>query len=43
MKDWRCRLGWHRWVKQTNDDGQQYLVCARCGKYDDVPWRPIMG
>ena len=28
----RCRLGMHSYVKETNDEGGAYLVCARCGK-----------
>ena len=31
MKDVRCRLGWHRWVKR-HAEGSQYVQCARCGK-----------
>lgn len=30
-----CRVGWHTWHKRTNDAGQSYLTCGRCGKYAD--------
>ncbi|MDP1877193.1 MAG: hypothetical protein Q8M17_06525 [Actinomycetota bacterium] len=33
----RCRLGMHRNVKATNDEGGRYLVCTRCGKESFPP------
>ena len=33
----RCRLGLHRDVKATNDEGGRYLVCARCGRESFPP------
>ena len=34
---WRCRVGMHKWVKKTNDEGGRYLECSRCGKEDNIP------
>ena len=33
----RCKLGMHRNVKATNDEGGRYLVCERCGKESFPP------
>jgi hypothetical protein len=38
MKDIRCTLHWHAWVKKQIEDSQ-YVVCARCGK--DGPHRGV--
>ncbi len=27
----RCRLGFHHWEPRTNDDGEAYQACTRCG------------
>ena len=39
--DWRCHLGRHHFVRQTDDNpevrGQSVLVCTRCGQHDDGP------
>jgi hypothetical protein len=44
MKNWKCRIGWHRWAKRLNDSGETYLVCRRCAKYTDMPTHaPTMG
>jgi len=34
---WRCKVGVHKWVKKTNDEGGRYLECSRCGKEDNIP------
>jgi hypothetical protein len=34
---WRCKVGIHKWVKKTNDEGGRYLECSRCGKEDNIP------
>jgi hypothetical protein len=34
---WRCKVGMHKWVKKTNDEGGRYLECSRCGKEDNIP------
>lgn len=31
LKDIRCSVGWHTWVKRQIEDSQ-YVVCVRCGK-----------
>jgi hypothetical protein len=36
MKDVRCLLGWHAWVKRQVEDSQ-YAECKRCGK-DRPAW-----
>jgi hypothetical protein len=36
MKDVRCLIGWHDWVKRQVEDSQ-YVECRRCGK--DKPAR----
>jgi hypothetical protein len=33
----RCKVGMHKWVKKTNDEGGRYLECSRCGKEDNIP------
>ena len=30
-----CRLGWHKWRKQYNEQGQMYRTCRRCQEDDD--------
>ncbi len=30
-------LGFHRWQKLRNDDGDWYEKCKVCGKFSDVP------
>jgi hypothetical protein len=37
----RCWLTFHEWRLMTNDEGQQYKICARCGAYRD--FTPAMG
>jgi len=32
-----CYLGVHGWVTATNDDGERYLKCRRCGKFGGTP------
>jgi hypothetical protein len=32
-----CKLGMHRNVKATNDEGGRYLVCSRCGRESFPP------
>ena len=34
-KPLRCLLQFHEWRLITNDEGQQYKECARCGAYRD--------
>lgn len=34
----RCRLGFHAWVIRTNDTGERYEECRRCGEVGtDMP------
>ena len=30
-----CRLGWHKWVGRSTEDGGRFLQCSRCAKVDD--------
>lgn len=30
-----CRIGLHRWQTLSNDERQQYITCARCGRYSE--------
>ena len=32
-KPLRCLLLFHEWRLMTNDQGQQYKTCTRCGAY----------
>ncbi len=45
-RDWRCRLGRHRYVGRESDNpemrGVGYLQCVRCGKRKDPPSYGIM-
>ncbi len=34
-KPLRCLLTFHAWSLKTNDEGQQYKICDRCGAYRD--------
>ena len=34
-KPLRCLLFFHDWSLKTNDEGQQYKICDRCGAYRD--------
>ena len=34
-KNFLCRLGIHSWENHRNEEGQRYIVCARCGKESD--------
>jgi hypothetical protein len=40
-KPLRCLLQFHEWRLMTNDEGQQYKTCARCGAYRD--FTPVAG
>jgi hypothetical protein len=40
-KPLRCVLQFHRWRLMTNDEGQQYKTCERCGAYQD--FIPVAG
>ncbi len=31
MKDVRCALGMHKWIRRQIEDSQ-FLVCSRCGR-----------
>ena len=36
-RPFRCRLGWHKWVKHSTSDGtSRYLRCRRCPKETDL-------
>ena len=36
MKDFRCLLGFHRYVRQQMDEGSgTYLQCGRCRRVQD--------
>ena len=42
-RDWRCRIGWHAWVRRRNDPSARdaaayYMQCRRCEKV-----RPLAG
>jgi len=39
-KPLRCLLQFHQWRLMTNDEGQQYKQCDRCGAYRDFDPRP---
>ena len=39
-KPWRCVLQLHEWRLMTNDEGQQYKQCERCGAFRDFAPRP---
>ncbi len=34
-KSMLCRLGLHSWENKTNDEGERYIECRRCGKDND--------
>jgi hypothetical protein len=34
-KPLKCLLMLHEWRLMTNDEGQQYKTCDRCGAYRD--------
>ena len=34
-KPLKCLLMLHEWSLKTNDEGQQYKICDRCGAYRD--------
>jgi hypothetical protein len=39
-----CRLGWHRFVTRSTEDGGRFRQCARCDKVDDrAKLPPIAG
>ena len=31
-KPMTCRLGWHKWIRRSTEDGQRYLRCGGCDK-----------
>jgi hypothetical protein len=39
----RCRFGMHRFQTTTNDGGEAYLVCERCGKEEFPSWSIARG
>ncbi len=37
MKDLRCFISWHHWIKVPFPDGSGvYLECGRCGKVEEA-------
>jgi hypothetical protein len=38
-----CRIGWHKWRKAYNEQGQMYRTCQRCNEDDDPGARPSVG
>ena len=34
-KSWKCRIGWHAWVRRPGDDDPNHRMCARCHKGRD--------
>ena len=39
-KPLRCILFFHVWRLMTNDEGQQYKMCERCGAYREFAPSP---
>jgi hypothetical protein len=37
MKDLRCLVGSHRWLRSHVDGAPVGIVCQRCGKREDGP------
>jgi hypothetical protein len=35
-KTWKCRLGWHAWIRRPANPDPNLKVCRRCGKHTDV-------
>jgi hypothetical protein len=35
-KPWKCRLGWHAWVRRPGNPDPNLKRCRRCGKNTDV-------
>lgn len=42
-KPFLCRIGWHKWRKLHNEQGQMYRNCRRCDLDDDPGARPSVG
>ena len=34
-KSWKCRIGWHAFVRRPNDGDPNHKMCARCHKWRD--------
>ena len=37
LRDIRCLIGLHKWVRGRDEEGAKMLVCRRCGKQDHEP------
>ena len=35
-KPWKCRLGWHSWVRRHDTPDPSAQVCLRCGQHTQV-------
>ncbi|GIE93428.1 hypothetical protein [Paractinoplanes rishiriensis] len=33
-KPFVCRLGWHKWVTRSTEDGKKFRQCSRCSRDD---------
>jgi hypothetical protein len=31
-KPWKCRIGWHAYVRQAGHDDPSHQICLRCQK-----------
>jgi hypothetical protein len=36
MTRFLCYIGFHRYARRFNDQGEHYLECTRCKKYKDA-------
>jgi hypothetical protein len=42
-KPWKCRLGWHEYVRQSRHDNPNHQICLRCGKKQNTDTGMMLG
>jgi hypothetical protein len=42
-KPWKCRFGWHAFVRETGQDNPNHQICIRCGKKRNLDTGMMLG
>ena len=42
-KSWKCRLGWHEYLRRAEHDNPNHQVCVRCGKKRNLDTGNMLG
>ena len=42
-KPWKCRFGWHTFVRESGHDNPNHQICIGCGKKRNVDTGTMLG